>query len=291
MEHHSTARGDFVPGRVRWWQWPTILALDAPAVTLAWQAMLARVAGVTLMPRHFILLGASVWLAYAADRWIEGWRLSPETVRTQRHYFYLRWRRSTFAVWIVVLLVSVTLASIRCTSQEWAASLALLVPTLLYLLSHQLVHREHSWRVPKEVCIAILIAGGAALYPAVLANSRLHLLVGPIAMFMLLCLANCLLISEWERDVDLTHRQISLALQLRQARVLAGSMPYGLAALGLGMVLFTDGATRTSALCGTASAALLTTLNWAQPRIGREWARVLADFTLLTPVLAMLLKA
>ena len=34
------------------------------------------------------VLGCSVWLAYAADRWIEGWRLSPEKIRTHRHFFY-----------------------------------------------------------------------------------------------------------------------------------------------------------------------------------------------------------
>jgi hypothetical protein len=287
---YTSSGGEFIPGRVRWWQWPTILALDAPAVALTWQAMLARVAGVVLLRHHVVLLGISVWLAYAADRWIEGWRLSTETVRTQRHYFYLRWRWSTFVGWIVVLMAGVTVAMIRFTSREWMASLTLLVPTLLYLLSHQLLHREHPWRVPKEVCIAALIACGAALYPATLVNGRLHLLLAPTALFMLLCLANCLLISVWESEVDRTHRQTSLALQLAPARVVARGLPYGLVALGLGMAMFSSGATRTAAWCGAASAGLLATLNLVQPRIGRERARVLADITLLTPLIAMLLK-
>jgi hypothetical protein len=82
----------FVLGRPEWWLWPTILSLDAPAVALAWQSLLALVVGVKLAAHHSVLLGLSVWLAYAADRWIEGWRLTPQTVRTQRHAFFLRWR-------------------------------------------------------------------------------------------------------------------------------------------------------------------------------------------------------
>ena len=37
----------FVPGKPHWWQWPTILSLDAPAVALLWQWQLARVAGLS----------------------------------------------------------------------------------------------------------------------------------------------------------------------------------------------------------------------------------------------------
>jgi hypothetical protein len=76
----------------RWWQWPTVLSLDAPAVALVWQLTLARVARAPLAWRHVVVLTSSVWLAYVLDRWIEGWRLLPEQLRTQRHTFYQRWR-------------------------------------------------------------------------------------------------------------------------------------------------------------------------------------------------------
>ena len=143
-------REESVPGKPRWWQWPTILAFDAPAVALAWQFMLARVAGVALGPHQVVLLGISVWLAYAADRWIEGWRLSLKTVRTQRHYFFLRWRWPIFAIWIVMLVDGIALALDRFTPREWVVSLGLLAVTLVYLLSHQLWHRDHLGRVPRK---------------------------------------------------------------------------------------------------------------------------------------------
>jgi len=286
---HTAMRDESIPGNPRWWQWPTILALDAPAVAVAWQLMLARVANVATRPYHVVLLGISVWLAYSADRWIEGWRLSIETVRTQRHYFLIRRRWPAFAVWIATFVSGVALASYRFSSREWVASLGLLLPVLLYLLSHQLLHRDHPWRVPKEICVAVIVALGAALYPATLNTGSLHLLAAPTALFMLLCLANCLLISGWEREVDLRHGQTSLALRFSHARTVTGGLPFGIVLLSVAMALVFNGATRIAALSAAASAASLAILNLAQPRIGRERARLLADVALLTPLVALAL--
>ena len=69
-------RAGFALLRALIWLWPTILSLDAPAVALVWQALLARVIGLSLATHHVGLLGLSVWLAYATERWIEGWRLA-----------------------------------------------------------------------------------------------------------------------------------------------------------------------------------------------------------------------
>jgi len=289
MEHQPAKPIESVPGRPWWWQWPTILALDAPAVAVAWQCMLARVADVTLRPYHVVLLGLSVWLAYAADRWIEGWRLSKETVRTQRHYFFLRWRWPAFAIWLVVLVVGIGLAIYRFTPREWLASLGMLAATLLYVLSHQFLHRAQLWRVPKEICVAVIIALGSALYPATLATDKLQLLALSTGLFMLLCLANCLLISEWEHEVDLRHGQKSFAFQFSHARAFAEALPYGILALGIGIACLSDGATRTAAWCGAASATMLATLNAVHPKIGRELAHLLADVVLLTPLLALII--
>lgn len=254
---------------------------------MAWQSILARVVGITLQPYHVVLLGVSVWLAYAADRWIEGWRLSTETVRTQRHYFFLRWRWPAFSIWIVALVVGIGLAIYRFTPREWLASIGMLAATLLYVLSHQFLHRAQLWRVPKEICVAVIIALGSALYPATLATDKLQLLALSTGLFMLLCLTNCLLISEWEHEVDLRHGQKSFAFQFSHARAFAEALPYGILALSIGIACLSDGATCTAAWCGAVSAMLLAALNALQPKIGRELAHLLADVVLLTPLLAL----
>jgi len=188
-----------------------------------------------------------------------------------------RWRWPAFAIWLVVLVVGIGLALDRFTSREWVASLGMLGATLLYVLSHQFLHRAYLWRVPKEIGVSVIIALGAVLYPATLATDRLHLLAAPTGVFMLLCLANCLLISEWEHEVDLRHGQKSFAFQFSHARAFADALPYGIFALSIGIACLSDGATRTAAWCGAVSAMLLAMLNAAQPKIGRELAHLLAD--------------
>ena len=287
-----SAENVFSPGRPRWWQWPTILSLDAPAVVLAWQAMLARVAlGAAPEGRHALLLGTGVWLSYAADRWIEGWRLTEATVRTPRHRFYLRWRWPVFVAWTLVLIGALALAALRLDAREWLFSLALLAPALAYLLSHQFWHRHHPWRAPKELCVAGILTLGVAIYPLAEAKalSEALRLAGPACLFFLLALANCMLISDWERDVDVGHGQTSLALRFEPARSFARRLPGAVLVIASVFVLAHDGALRDAGLCAAASAAMLAGLARVAPRLGWARARVLADAALLTPLAFCLL--
>src|SRR5690606_5390744 len=120
-----------------------------------------------LAPHHAVILAAAVWLVYAADRWIEGFLVAPGAMLTQRHDFHQRHRRPIAVIWAVVLLAGVGTA-LRCLDlREITAGLLLLAPVLLYLLSHQLLHRHHPWRIPKELCIAVLFAAGTACFSLV----------------------------------------------------------------------------------------------------------------------------
>jgi hypothetical protein len=272
----------------RWWQWPTVLSLDAPAVALVWQLTLARVARAPLAWRHVVVLTSSVWLAYVLDRWIEGWRLSPEQLRTQRHTFYQRWRWPVAVVWSVLLIGDLTIASTQLTSREWIGGLLLLAPVVLYLLSHQWIHRRHPWRVPKEVCVAALFGGGVAVFLLAPAPGLLPRLVMPLTLFTLLCFVNCTLISSWEREVDEVQGQTSLAVQYRGTGSIAIAMPWLLAAGAAALMIREPaGAARLAAACGLVSSVLLGVIDAIQGRLGWQRARVLADAALLTPLLPL----
>lgn len=280
----------FVPGRPHWWQWPTILSLDAPAIAMLWQVLLARVVGATLGPPEIFVLGASVWLAYAADRWIEGWRLAPAQIQTQRHYFYHRWRWPLGLLWCVVLGADLAVARFGLTSREFTGGLLLLAPVVVYLISHQLIHRHHAWRAPKEICVALLLGGGVAVFPVSPTDVVIRPLAEPLGLFCLLAFANCALISLWEKGVDEAHGQTSLALQFRSARVFSRALPWLLAA-GAGLLVpGAAGAVRSAVGCVALSGALLGLTDLAQPRIGPRLARVLADAALLTPLLPLLAR-
>ncbi len=273
---------------VRWWQWPTVLSLDAPLVALAWQAQLAQAARVRLGWVEPAILGASVWMAYAADRWIEGWRLAPDQVRTQRHAFYQQWRWPLAAVWFAVFASSVALALSHLTRREFDGGLLLLAAVLAYLLSHQLIHRLNRWRAPKEVCVAGLLAAGAALFLATAPGADLPALTAPLGLFALLCFANCALISVWEYEVDMSHGQTSLAHQFAQGAALGRTVPWVVMAISVAVGIFQPTA-RAAAGCALASALLLSLVDFFEPRLGRRGARVLADFVLLTPFVSLFL--
>lgn len=274
-----------IPPRPRWWQWPTILSLDAPAVALVWQAQLARVARVPLGWHHAAILALSIWLAYVLDRWIEGWRLAPDQVRTPRHLFYQRWRWPVAIFWLALLAVDLSVAWTRLTSREWIGGVVLLAPVVLYLLSHQWIHRRRAWRVPKEICIAALFGGGVAVFLVAPAPGVLGALAMPLALFMLLCLANCSLISLWERDVDEVHGQTSLALQYRNSATIMMIALWLLAGTACGLLIAAPaGPARSAVACGLASSLLLAAVNDSHRRIGWQLSRVLADAALMTPL-------
>ncbi|MBP6508746.1 MAG: hypothetical protein KA257_14385 [Opitutaceae bacterium] len=278
----------FVPGKPFWWQWPTVLSLDAPAVALLWQWQLMRVVGLEPSWHQAFILGTSVWLAYAADRWIEGWRLQPGQIRTQRHYFYQRWRWPLCGLWLTVLAADLEV-SIRCLSPaEFRAGWLLLVPVGLYLLSHQFIHRHHRWRAPKEICVALLLGAGVALFPLTQPVAVLSALAVPLILFCLLCFANCALISVWEHDVDQAHGQTSLALQFRRSRVLATTLPWVMAVSAAALALSHHGAARTALLCAATSSVFLGLLHLLHEKTGPQLARVLADGALLTPLVPLL---
>jgi hypothetical protein len=207
---------------------------------------------------------------------------------TQRHDFHQRHRRPIAVIWAVVLLAGVGTA-LRCLDlREITAGLLLLVPVLLYLLSHQLLHRHHPWRIPKELCVAVLFAAGTACFSLVQVPAAANRLVVPLLLFGLLCLANCALISLWEDEVDRAHGRTSLALQLPRARGLVHGLPWITALLAAGFVWTGHGGQRGAALCALAAGLLLGGVDLLHRHTGRQLARVLADLVLLTPLVPWL---
>ncbi len=265
-----------------------MLSLDAPVVAVLWQGLLARSVPVDLGSAEFAVLGCSVWLAYAADRWIEGWRLTPENIRTHRHLFHQRWRWPIAAAWVAVLGLDLSLALRGLPPEGLRAGVLVLVPVVAYLLSHQLVHRNSRWRAPKEVCVALLLGAGAAVFIASRAGARLPRLAVPLGLFTALCFCNCALISRWESEVDRSHGQTSLALQLGTHGALR-ILPWAVSLLCASAWLVAGHGAGPAAACGCASGALLGCVDLAEARMGRMLARVLADVALMTPAVALLL--
>jgi hypothetical protein len=279
--------------RPYWWQWFTILSLDATSVAIVWQWWFARGLQVPAhWPERFVL-GASVWLAYTADRWIEALRLTPDELQTQRHRFAARWRWTVFSGWIIVLAADLIIAFTQLTTREIEVGFILLAAVAVYLLSHQLYHRHRPWRLPKELCVALLITAGALLFPVANRDAALPVLWLTVPHFVVLCFINCLLISRWEREVDVMQGQQSLALepQLNRAFRLVPLLPWLLSLESAIVALLTPPDFVTDphwAHLFFASISLgfilLGIVDRTESRIGRQLARALADLVLLTPL-------
>ena len=289
-----------LPTAVPWWQWPTLLSLDAPLVALVWQQLFARSFNLQLHSYQAVLLGASVWLIYVADRWLDAWQLNLACLHTQRHRLYQRWRYPLAGLWLLLLLATAALAGRYASAMEWRlAGLLLLVTggyfSALHLprymrLAERTLGSKTLWGkalrsrklgtplLPKEVQVGAVFAAGVTLvlWPQLPWWPQLML---PTLLFAGLCSLNCSLIALWEAEVDRQQGQLSIMQSHPQVAgylepsclVLAG-LAWWLAPFPLGLAL--------------ALAALnLYGLQRCASHMSRSALRVLADALLLTPLL------
>lgn len=282
MPLQSTGLPDSNP--IRPWHWLTILSCDAPIVTLVWQDFLARLTQVELGAAHRAVLGLSVWLAYMADRWLDGRQLPVGGTGTARHAFAQRFTRPIAVVWLLVLLGTVLLSLRALARDEIIAGLALTAAVAGYLAACQLRPPRERFGGLKELLVAALVTAGAALF--VLVRSPLITIVHGLALvsLLLLCLLNCAAVSCWERTVDRRQGQPSLAerfgLEPKHLQ------PFAVGLLAIACIL--GGVTSEPPVGRLALAAAITALGLLilirrGAGIGLETRRLLADATLLSP--------
>jgi hypothetical protein len=182
----------------------SLLALDAPLVAAAWYALAARwwVGSVRLSCLAVLVL--SVWLVYAADRWLDGRQLSAPEKASPRHRVAQRRGRSWIALWALVLAVDLTLAATQLSEEDlrWGALLLSLVA--LYLALVRLPARWRVW-LPKELLVGLIFSAGVHLF--VWTSSELgEEVTGDLAdvgwWFAAVCWLDCQLISLWEVRLD-----------------------------------------------------------------------------------------
>jgi len=275
------------PIPIRPWHWLTILSIDAPLVALVWQECFALSFGVALAPVHRAVLALSVWLAYMADRWLDGRQLDPRHVVTARHAFARQFERPIAFVWCLVLAGTIASAGLGLSRREFVSGLLLAGVVFAYLgFCHHRRTAGYGWL--KEFAVAALISGGSVLF-VFLRCPRLegsHWL--GLAIFYGLCLLNCAAVSVWDQPVDRQQGQPSLALR---SGLDAGHVKIvGVASLALllGLVAVAPADhLRGIALAGCFTTSAVAALLYGAGSLDLETRRLLADATLLSPVLVM----
>lgn len=252
--------------KIKFWQWPNLLAIDASAVALAWLWVFAEEQSVTLSSTAYSVLALSVWLTYLSDRLFDAAPRRKAQLLSARHQFAKRNRRSLWLTWTFVLLADVGMAAAELAPAQLEKGFALLLVCLTYTgLNHFLSRRFF----PKELLVGLIFAGGPQVFLP--EYTAWPCLTG----YILLCMMNCLVIGWKESSVD-------AMLEVRSvASVLERRWLYPLLAVGLFFAFYSG--------CLVAllpSILALALLHFRHKRFNQECFRVLCDAALLIgPVL------
>ena len=246
---------------IRLWQWPNILAIDTALIAILWQLSLARVLNAEIDWVAAAVLGLSVWLTYVADRLLDVRSREKAALFSLRHQFAKRYRQALWYVWFVLLAINLLLAMQLTVLQLKNGSL-LLIFCLLYTASNQKLSR---YFFPKEICVALIYAGGVIIFMPVAFPLSFF------GVFALLCLLNCLMIGAREKVIDAKMRIHSVALLVGESWLTP------LALFGAGLAVWRGG----ELWLGLAlSFGLLGLLHGLRNQISIEAYRVLADASL-----------
>ena len=152
--------------------WINILSLDAPVVAALWQGFFAQLFQVQISLAARVVLGLSVWLAYVADRWMDGKMLPIGAAVTLRHQFAQRHAHAIAIAWVLVFVGNVMLSLIGLSEREFMFGLGLAGLVLGYLaFVHFRSLQRHVGRT-KELLVAFLFSAGCGVF--VVANTARH---------------------------------------------------------------------------------------------------------------------
>lgn len=264
------------------------MSLDAPVVALTWQAFFARNLGVALDWKPRVVLALSVWLAYAGDRWLDGFSIPASQTVLPRHRFAQRHRRSLGSLWLMVLVVTALLAWFGISRAAFWSGVILFSGIGMYFALTHLPGTLQKLPRLKEPSVAILFSLGTALFVyAELPRLTLGVLL-PLIFWAGLCFLNCYAIGCWEAERDQAQQQASLLTQwpvLKRWFVPLAAV-FAIVATG---VLLSQPVFPRAYIAVSISATILILLDWFAARLSVDALRLLADLALMTPVLFMLL--
>jgi hypothetical protein len=188
--------------KIKFWQWPNILAIDASLIAVAWLWVFAREQGADLAPAAYAVLATSVWLTYLSDRLFDAGSRDEAELLSARHKLAKHRARPLWSDWTAVLVVNLGIALTGLTTAQLQKGIVLLVLCLAYTASNHFLSKRF---FPKELCVALIFTGGIQVFlPGPLD--------GPGAIgFALLCLSNCLCIGWKEAAVDTSLKVRSLS--------------------------------------------------------------------------------
>ena len=177
------------------WSYLNITSMDAPMISVAWHLYFCQNAGLTGFEiSNYIILCASVWLGYMADRLFDVRQKKSYELFSSRHKFCKDYESKLWILWLIIFIVTVTFSLNILKSDKFVVCFILMLFIALY---NYLNFKFSQKKFPKEICVASLFSYGTLI-----------LIEKPFALdeflhFALICFLNCLILTHKNRCADI----------------------------------------------------------------------------------------
>lgn len=180
----------------RLWVWWHLLSLDAPTVAVVWCWFFATVFRFSLPSTALITLALGTWCVYVADRLLDGWRSTDVSTLRDRHWFYLRHRKTFVIAWIAAAIPLAYLIFFRVEAAVRTDDIVLcLIGTAYFLLVHNRPAKHH---FSKEFFVGFLFSIATVVPTWTRLQEERSLLLSATLTFGAVCWLNCVAIQTWE---------------------------------------------------------------------------------------------
>ena len=185
-----------------------LLSLDVVLGACVGTWFIADFLSVTIPPLQVVALALSVWLIYTADHLLDAYQLK-RPAHTPRHRFHQQHFRAISLAFALVALAGIGLLFfLPAPVLLYGTGVVGLV--ILYFLLSKVVHLNRY--LPKELMIALLYAAGIFLAPWLAYRQSITWVVVMLFLqYILLALANLLIFSWFEIDIDEKDQALSFA--------------------------------------------------------------------------------
>jgi hypothetical protein len=266
----------------RFWLWFNLLSLDAPSVAVLWQVFLARSLHADVRWPAFIALGASVWLIYVADRLLDSLQ-TEEAPMTARHRFYrVHWWTALRVCAVVIFVLAITCCYLNSSVLRNGVIMASLVAIYFFGVHAAPRHLRRWW--PKELAVGVLFTLGTCLATWTQLGRERYTIIPPAILFASLCSLNCVAIEFWEWKRLRGSNASPHLWTIWMGRRLSGLALY-VAIVSCALLAMPE--FRPFFAPTALSALALYWLDQSSSRLSLDTLRVLADVSLLTPLLLL----
>jgi hypothetical protein len=269
------------------WLWFNLLSLDAPLVAKLWQALFAHCFEVRVTGAAFAALAIAVWFIYVSDRLLDALRGDGDEAVPRHRFYQHNWSilglSATFGLGVLGWICA------RLDPRVLHNGFAMLAAVLAYFAMVHTVPDAVRRFWPKELVVGVLFAMGTCLAPWTRTSAPGGEMLRPALLFAALCWLNCIAIEYWEWSrygpaIDKTPHVLTLWIG-RRLQWAALAICVFAATLAPGP----DTGLRPLFFAALLSAAAILWLDHSRQRLSTEALRVLADVSLLSPLLVLLL--